>query len=68
MAHYSIEIRGHPPIDWTMLREQRNTLVGLVLGTDERAPRFGPNSEAVAAIDGVVQLLDAMLDTQEGPA
>lgn len=59
MAHYSVEIKGAAPIDWEMLRGQRETLVTIAFG-DMLSP------VETDAVDGVVNLLDAMIDTHDG--
>ncbi len=57
MAHYDIEIRGHPPIDWEMLRRQRDRINGML------STLHYLSSNDNRALTGIRNLVDAMLDT-----
>lgn len=59
MSHYSIEIKAHPPIDWEMLRRQRDRMTGMI------ATRGYLSSNDSRALRGIRNLLDAMLDTHD---
>ena len=64
MAHYFIEMRGQSPVSFELLRQQRDTLNGIMLGTDYTVPRFlSPDQEK--ALTGIVMLLDGMIETHD---
>ena len=65
MAHYTIEVCGGAPIDWRLLRAQRDTFTGMIAAPN--CCNFH-TSEEHRAIEGVRNLLDVILDTHEdGP-
>lgn len=57
MAHYSVELVGCAPIDWSLLRKQRDRLVRMASATDHEEDR--------RALDGIINLLDAMIDSHD---
>lgn len=63
MSHYDIEIKGHPPIDWRLLGEQRDRLTYLLSYAPGRPMLIRQGD--LDAIKGVGNLLDAMIDTHD---